>query len=328
MAPAPTDLEPCGRSPLVSVVIPIYNGDATIGRTLNSVFGQTFTDFEIICVDDGSTDRTRAVVKQYGDRVRLVEQPNRGQSAARNNGVRHSSGEFIALLDADDEWLPRRLELTVAAMLADPDAAMVYSDIIVVNEAGEEIRPSHIRPDTAHAPSMDEVLERIWPIMPSTVVMRRDAFDRTGGFCEQLRGPEDIHFWPLMREQGHFIYLPDRLVRFTWGRLFPKVLNRDGPASIVDLIRARYGARGEGLAQDFIRHQVRMIAHAGVIEMSHGNTIGARRCFMQVLRYDRLHIKSYLRIVRTFMPARVRRVFGGRAARGEPRMDNPPGGTA
>jgi glycosyltransferase involved in cell wall biosynthesis len=304
------------RAPRVSVVIPVYNGAGTIGRALQSVFEQTFTDYEVVVVDDGSTDRTHAVVKQYGDRVRLVEQPNRGQSAARNNGVRHSSGEFLALLDADDEWLPRKLELTVAAMLADPDAALVYSDIIVVNEAGEEFRRSHIRPDTAHAPSMDEMLARIWPIMPSTVVMRRAAFDRTGGFCEQLRGPEDIHFWPLMREQGHFIYLPDRYVRFTYGQLFPKVLNRDGPASIVDLIRARYGARADGLVKDFIRHQVRMIANAGVIEMSRGNTVGARRCFTQVLRYDRLHIKSYLRIVRSFMPAGVRRVLGGRAARG------------
>jgi glycosyltransferase involved in cell wall biosynthesis len=303
--------------PCVSVIIPIYNGAATIARALKSVFEQTFTDFEIICVDDGSTDRTRAVIEQFGDRARLVQQPNSGQAAARNNGVRHSSGEFIALLDADDEWLPRRLELTVAAMLADPEAALVYSDTIVVNEAGEEVRRSQIRPDTAHAPSMDEMLTQIWPVMPSTVLMRRAAFDRTGGFCEQIPGPEDIHFSLLMREQGHFIYLPDRLVRFTFGQLYPKVLNRHlSHGAMVDLVRSRYGARADRLVEDFIRHRVRMIANAGVIEMSRGNMVGARRCFMRVLSYDPRHLKSYMRIVRTFLPASVRRVLGGRAARG------------
>jgi glycosyltransferase involved in cell wall biosynthesis len=316
MTSAASTSQPSARTPRVSVIIPVYNGAATIGRALQSVFDQTFADFEIVVVDDGSTDRTRAIVEQFGDRVGLVEQANCGPSAARNNGARHSSGEFLAFLDADDEWLPRKLEQGVAAMLADPDAALVYSDMIVVNEAGEEFRRSQIRPDTAHAPSMDEMLTQIWPIMPSTVLLRRAAFDRTGGFCEQLRGPEDIHFWLLMREQGHFIYLPDRLVCFTFGQLYPKVLNRVGPDAIVYLIRARYGARADGLVKNFIRHRVRMIANAGVAEMSRGNLVGARRCFIRVLKYDPRHVKSHMRIVRTFLPAGVRRALGGRAARG------------
>jgi len=306
-----------GPAPRASVIIPVYNGVATIARAIESVLEQTFTDFEIVCIDDGSTDRTRAVIEQFGERVRIVEQPNSGQAAARNNGVRQSSGEFIALLDADDEWLPRRLELTVAALIADPDAALVYSDMIVVNEAGEEVRRSPIHPDTAHAPSMDEMLTRIWPIIPSTVLMRRTAFDRSGGFGEHLSGPEDIHFSLIMREQGHFIYLPERLVRFTFGQLYPKVLNRHGGhGAMIEEIRARYGARADRLVADFIQHRVRMIANAGVIEMSRGNMAGARQCFMRVLSYDPRHVKSYMRIVRTFLPASVRRALGGKAARG------------
>ena len=305
-----------GGTPRVSVIIPVYNGAATIDRALKSVFDQTFTDYEVVVVDDGSTDDTPSVLAKYGDKIRVVRKSNRGLPAARNTAVAASRGELLALIDHDDEWLPRKLELSVAAMLAEPNAVLLYSDMIVVNEVGEQIRRSQIHPDTAHAPTMDEMLARIWPITPSTVVMRRDAFDRAGGFCEQLISAEDIHFWLLMREQGHFIYLPDRLVRFTFGELFPKILNRDiGPTAIVDLIRARYGARAEGLVKNFIRHRVRMIANIGVIEMSRGNMAGARRCFIRVLKYDPRHVKSYLRIVRTFLPAPVRRALGGRASR-------------
>ena len=267
--------------PRVSVIIPVYNGAATIDRALKSVFDQTFKDFEIVICDDGSTDDTPAVLAKYGDRIRVVRQANRGLPAARNAAVAASGGESLALIDHDDEWLPNKLEIEVAAMTADPAAALLYSDMIVVNEAGEEFRRSQIGPDTAHAPTMDEMLGRIWPITPSTVVMRRDAFNRAGGFCEQLISAEDIHFWLLMREQGHFIFIPEKLVRFTYGQLFPKVLNRDiGPTAIVDLIRARYGSRADGLVKNFIRHRVRMIANAGVIEMSKGNMDGARRCFV------------------------------------------------
>jgi hypothetical protein len=227
-----------------------------------------------------------------------------------------SRGELLALIDHDDEWLPQKLELAVNAMRSDPGAALLYSDMIVVNEAGEEFRSSQIGPDTAHAPTMDEMLARIWPITPSTVVMRRDAFDRAGGFCEQLISAEDIHCWLLMREQGHFIFLQEKLVRFTYGQLFPKVLNRDiGPTAIVDLIRARYGARADGLVKNFIRHRVRMIANAGVVEMSRGNMEGARRCFIRVLKYDPRHVKSYMRIVRTYLPAPIRRALGGKGSR-------------
>jgi glycosyltransferase involved in cell wall biosynthesis len=305
-----------GSVPRVSVIIPVYNGAATIERALKSVFEQTFTDYEVVICDDGSTDDTPAVLAKYGERIRVVRQQNRGLPAARNAAVAASRGELLALVDHDDEWLPRKLEVEVAAMAADSGAALLYSDKIVVNEAGEEFRMSEVRPDTAHAPTMEEMLGRIWPITPSTVVMTRDAFERAGGFCEELISAEDIHFWLLMREQGHFIFVPEKLVRFTYGQVFPKVLNRDiGPTAIVDLIRARYGARGDGIVKDFIRHRVRMIANAGVIEMSKGNMEGARRCFVRVLRYDPLYLKSYTRIARTYLPASIRRALGGKASR-------------
>src|SRR6266481_6851179 len=102
--------------PSVSVIVPVYNGAATIDRALKSVFDQTFTDFEIVICDDGSTDDTPAVLAGFGDRIRVIRQSNRGFPAARNAAIAASRGELIALIDHDDEWLPRKLELNVAAL--------------------------------------------------------------------------------------------------------------------------------------------------------------------------------------------------------------------
>ena len=308
------------EEPSVSVIVPVYNGAATIGRALKSVFDQTFTDYEIVICDDGSTDDTPSILAGFRDRIRTIRQANRRFPAARNAAIAASRGKLIALIDHDDQWLPRKLEVSVAALQSDSGAVLVYSDVTVVNEAGEESRASPVATDTAHAPSMDEMLTRLWPIMPSTVVMRRTAFDRVCGFTESLG--EDLDFWPRMREQGSFIYLPDRLVRFTFGQLYPKILKRDvGPEGFVDLIRARYGSRADGLVEDFRRHRVRMISNAGVIEMSRGNMAGARKCFIRVLKYDPRHVKSYMRILRTYLPAPVRRALGGKAARGVQPLD-------
>jgi len=207
-------------TPLVSVVIPVYNGAATIGRALNSVFDQTFTDYEVVICDDGSTDDTPSVLAGFGDRIRVIRQANRRFPAARNAAVAASRGDLIALIDHDDQWLPRHLEVSVAALQSDPTAVAALHRRDRRQRSGRRVARVAVGPDTAHAPSMDEMLTRIWPIMPSTVVMRRTAFDRAGGFTESLG--EDLDFWPRIREQGSFIYLPDWQVRFTFGQLYPK----------------------------------------------------------------------------------------------------------
>src|SRR5271154_1794032 len=104
------------RGPRVSIVIAVYNGAPTVGRALASVFAQTFTDYEVVVVNDGSTDDTASVLARYGDKIRVVTQPNRGLPAARNSGIHASSGEYVAFLDDDDEWLPQMLERCAAVL--------------------------------------------------------------------------------------------------------------------------------------------------------------------------------------------------------------------
>ena len=140
--------------PKVSVVIPVYNGARTIGRALESVFGQTFRDFEIIVVNDGSTDDTASVLAGYGDRIQVVSQSNRGVSAARNAGLRVSVGEYLVFLDDDDEWMPDMRGVPL----------------------GQDVRPAD-----AESPTMKELLARPWNVVPSQFVVRRDVFERCGG---------------------------------------------------------------------------------------------------------------------------------------------------
>ena len=120
----------------VSVIVPAYNAAATIAGTVESVFAQTFRDFELIVVDDGSTVRTREILAGFGDRVRLIEQHNNGPAAARNAGARLASGEYLAFLDADDLWRPTMLARAVAELDADSSSTLVFFNASVADSEG------------------------------------------------------------------------------------------------------------------------------------------------------------------------------------------------
>ena len=129
------------RTPQVSVVIPAYNCAAYVGQACDSVLSQTYTDWEIIVVDDGSKDDTRLVLDKYGDRrVRYVYQENQGVSLARNHGIQLARGEFVAFLDADDFFLPDKLASQIAVFAAQPNLGIVHSGWRLVNSIGEAIK--------------------------------------------------------------------------------------------------------------------------------------------------------------------------------------------
>src|SRR5262249_26104858 len=159
-------------------VIPVFNGMDTVARAIDSALGQRFdSHFEIVAVDDGSTDVTIEVLEHYRPRIITVRQQNRGPAAARNAGVAQSGAEYIAFLDADDRFAPDKLAQTVPPLASNPQAAMIFHDATVLNRGGGEMPQSYVWPERAHAPSMDEMLATWWPIVPSTVVMRRSVFE-------------------------------------------------------------------------------------------------------------------------------------------------------
>ena len=293
-----------GRTPRVSVIIPVYNGAATISHVLQSIFDQTFTDYEVVVVDDGSTDETASILEQFGSRIVVIRQPNQGFCAARNAGIAKSSAEYLALLDADDFWLPTKLEKSIAILDKSPQVALVYTDVSNCDTAGRDLGTSPVDAHTAHPPTLDEMLSRLWPIMPSTVVMRRAAYEKCGRFAEGFS--EDLDFWIRIREQGEFSYLPEKLTRFTMGPLYPKVLRRDSRGELfVRSIRSRYGDRASGVLRSYTQHKVRILRNTGLAELRKGNRAAARKCLIRSLTYDRTAFKTYLRIARTLLPMSI-----------------------
>ena len=176
--------------PQVSVIIPTRNRANLLAEAIDSVLQQTFTDFELIIVDDGSTDHTAEVVCRYQDeRIAYFRQDKQERGAARNRGVALSQAEFITFLDDDDWYLPRKLECQVQALRADANAGIVISGWDRVSEAGEIVRSE--RPWLHHP----QVALRDWLFAAmahvAAVLIRRSWFEKVGGFNHDLAPAED-----------------------------------------------------------------------------------------------------------------------------------------
>jgi glycosyltransferase involved in cell wall biosynthesis len=295
--------------PKVSTIVAVYNGAATVDRALRSIFAQTFTDNEVVVVNDGSTDDTASVLARYGDRVRVITQPNRGLSAARNAGVRASSGEYVAFLDDDDEWMPEKLARCVPLLDADPACALVYTFALKIDPQGELIGSQSLtdgRPDGIESPTMEEMLKRPWNVVPSQFVVRRDIFERCGGFHERfITSCEDLYFLLNAREHGHFRCVPEQLLRKETRPLYPKALEREAECDLfVELVRERYGSSAQGLIDGFRRSRVKVLRHLGHILIDEGRPEEARRCLARVLHYEPSSPKAYYRYLKTFISPR------------------------
>jgi glycosyltransferase involved in cell wall biosynthesis len=178
--------------PRVSVIVPTYNRGQYIAQALESVFAQTFRDYEIIVIDDGSTDNTQEILKNFEGRIRSLYQENQGISKTRNRAIKESTGEFIAFLDSDDFWEPIKLEEQVKILDSHPDVGIVYARMPIINENGETIG---MKPAGVSGRNFRELLQ-VWGDLPtSTVMTRRVCFEKVGLFEPDLEPMEDIDMW-------------------------------------------------------------------------------------------------------------------------------------
>jgi glycosyltransferase involved in cell wall biosynthesis len=209
----------------ISVIIPTHNRAATLPRALDSVLAQTCQAAEIIVVDDGSIDDTRGLLAREYPQVCCLHQPNRGVSSARNLGISHARGEWIALLDSDDAWLPEKLACQVKFLNKNPNLRICHTEEIWIRNG------VRVNPMRKHAKQGGRIFQHCLPlcvISPSSVLLQRSLFETYGYFDTELPACEDYDLWLRLcaREEVLFIDQPlivkygghaDQLSRRYWG---------------------------------------------------------------------------------------------------------------
>lgn len=241
-------------SPQVTVCIPVYNRSQAFRPTLDSVFSQTMEDWELVIVDDGSSDDTAEVVGSYRDaRIRYLRQANQGQAAARNHGLQEARGEFIAFLDHDDRWSPPKLERQTARLSSDPECGLVYAALRFVDEAGvERGRPKLPQPE-------GWVFERLlaehnFIFTMSNPLMRTAAVRAVGGFDASTGLSDDWDLFLRLSRVVQFAAIPEELVDYNLGNDASQTRDVKRVFDSECRLLARYLKRSEGVGKT-IRQQ-------------------------------------------------------------------------
>jgi len=295
--------------PVVSVVMPTYNAAATIAETIASVAAQTWREFELIVVDDGSTDHTPMLLAQHARAHRWMSwcsQPNAGAGAARSTGIALARSEFIAFLDADDVWVPNKLALQIAAFERNPGAALVYSDALDFDAAHERPRTLFQLKQPARGNVLRSMFERGNFINTSTVVVRKSALQAVNGFDLDRRINEDVDLWFRLAEGHEFDYVPEVLVR---RRLLSHSLMHSNTLGVwqsdLDLIDRWVRRRPDLFPPNSppVRHRRALTWSRLANTYLHRRAFGeSRKAFINAVRYGKLDAGTLMRGLSAFVP--------------------------
>jgi glycosyltransferase involved in cell wall biosynthesis len=292
----------------VTAIVPVYNGEATVARAIDSALSQRIDGpMNVVVVNDGSTDSTAEVLESYGSHIKVVTQPNRGPASARNAGVRASSGEYLAFLDADDVWLPDKLAKTCDLLDRDRRVGLVFSGVFLATEEGQSTLSC-----ADHPPSMADLLLRGWPIFPSAVVMRREIFNLCRGFCEEFRRPgfEDPYMWLRAREHGEFGHVAEPLVVYR-APLFSARADKydEGWQIFVRLVRERYGRAAEPMIRAIAAYSAPSLVQKALLQMDSGDAWGALQTWLRAIRLSPSYFLDFRHIQRAMRLRNLKRLF-------------------
>lgn len=316
--------------PLVSVLIPAYNSQAYLGKALASVRAQTYPAIEVLLVDDGSTDDTADIARRFDGRVRVFEQANAGAGAARNRALAEARGEFVAFLDADDLWHPRKIELQMRHLLDCGHCLGVYCDKLELR--GRTAEPDWTQPRYQYSTvgvCNDRMsgwlyleLLRDAVVHTSTLLVGRDVLDKVGLFDEALRKGQDLDYWLRLSRIGRIHRLSAVLSAY---RIHPasvshRLMDTNFHAMVVERALRRFGTTDpEGRSLD--RNEASRILATSWFEFAyhhykHGSLDICRRSVMRAVEIRPTMLRSWrlaLRAqARTWLPPVLNREIGTR----------------
>ena len=241
-------------SPAISVVLPVYNAEAYVREAVESILAQTFTDFELIVINDGSTDDSGVILRELAARdarIVLVERPNDGLVSALNDGIESARAELIARMDADDVSMPERFALQHARMVQEPELAVLGSFFHIMDRGVGTVRLYDYSPLTPAA-AMRFVEEHGCPVHHPTVMMRRDAVLKAGGYRKAFCHAEDYDLWLRMSDLGYAIAnLPQPLLNWREHGANVSVTHRETQVRNTILARFAHRVRKAGLPDTF-----------------------------------------------------------------------------
>jgi len=293
--------------PLVSVIIPAYNSGEFISEAISSVLRQTYTEYEIIFVDDGSTDSTREIIENNFPQIKYFYIPNQGVSRARNYGIRRARGEFIAFLDADDLWLPEKLEKQLNVFKAYQDCMLVFTEELVFDTNGFR-KARFLKKEKL---MKGDVVKNIFiysNVTTSTVMVRRDVFQEIGYFEENLKAAEDDNLWMRIAYKYTIHLLDEELIHY---RLTENSLSRsssnllDGVCKNIELIENKYPDLRRHLGRATLRKKKSfMYSSHGYYLFSVGDYTMARRYYLRSICL-RFQMSALIYFIITFFPPSI-----------------------
>lgn len=264
--------------PTVSIVIPVFNAADVIALTIESALAQTWTDREVIVVDDGSTDASADIVKSFGARLQYHYTPNHGVAAARNSGIALAAGRYIALLDHDDLWAPTKLERQVAVLEGRPEVGLVVTDVAHLDQAGRPM--GIIGPGYNPAETFARLFVRGYVPTPSAALIRRSVLDAVGGFDERFHsaGLDDQELWTRIAAHCDIANVPEPLTFHRNREHKPAEIAVNHRGLLIELLLQRVGDDPER-RRYLLREQAAYLADLGKLQVRDGDLARARASF-------------------------------------------------
>jgi glycosyltransferase involved in cell wall biosynthesis len=290
---------------MVSVVIPLYNAADVVAETIQSALAQTWTDREILVIDDGSTDDSAEVVQSFGDKVKYYVFENGGVAAARNRGIALSKGRYIALLDHDDLWSPDKLSRQVEVLEKRPEVGLVITGVGHLERDGQPRRkfakgpPSHFF----------QLFVKGFGPTPSSAMIRRSAIELAGGFDERFSsaGLDDYEFWPRLARHCEIVMIDDVLTYHRHRVAKPIHIELGHRALLNETLLKWFGEDPEKRCY-LLGERAAYLADLGKWRVRQGDRAGGRACLKESFtlslgeaRNWKTAVRSMSRLVRSYL---------------------------